>query len=112
MVVAITILTLSLLIIYQAASGAARNVRIDHRYTQALLLSQSLLAKVQQPTQQRLMQREGKHEEDYHWQLELSPIDGSAEGLQLYSVTVKVSWQDGPNSRHVQLNSVVARERL
>src|SRR6056297_2996658 len=44
MVVAIAILGLALGALYQAASGATRNVRIDERYAYAVELARSLLA--------------------------------------------------------------------
>ena len=42
--VAITILALALAVLYQAASGATRNVRSDEKYAYGVELARSLLA--------------------------------------------------------------------
>ena len=44
MLVALVILALSLSVLYQAAMGATRNVRVASEYTDAVMLAESMLA--------------------------------------------------------------------
>ncbi|MBL6699470.1 MAG: type II secretion system protein, partial [Luminiphilus sp.] len=44
MLVALVVLSLSLGVLYQAAAGATRNVRVAAEYTEAVMLAESKLA--------------------------------------------------------------------
>ncbi len=107
MIVAMVILSLSLGMLYQAAAGATRNVRIDERYSYAALLAQSLLA------EHSLLPAAGAggggEVEDYRWRLAstLLPAEEGAEPIPLHLLTATIEWSDGGNTRQVELVTVV-----
>lgn len=105
MLVAMVILSLSLGILYQAAGGATRNVRIDERYTYAVQIAQSLLADNSQVPPGGVG---GSGESgDFRWRLdsELLP-DDSATGIELYRLEAVVTWGE-PGGRELVLNTIV-----
>ncbi len=111
MVVAISILAFALGALYQAASGATRNVRIDERYAYAVELARTLLAEntVVKPSG---VNKSGETESGYRWQVVTGPIQAggsSAVNDLLLQITVSVSWVDASKTRQVQLDSAVEK---
>ncbi len=116
MVVAISVLSLALGMLYQAASGATRNVRTDERYAYGVELARSLLAD-NQLVAGGGVDKAGETAGGFRWRVVSAPVVGEVgfgPGLSLEQVEVRVAWRDGLRDRQVVLNSVVAArgERL
>lgn len=109
MLVAIAILALSLGALYQAVSGATRNIRSDEKYAYGVELARSLLAdNAMVPLQGRSAR--GETAGGFQWRVESAPLVGVVEGFEsglLQDIEVVVSWQDGERRRQVLLQSVV-----
>ena len=114
MLVALVVLSLSLGVLYQAAMGATRNVRVASEYTDAVMLAESMLAEYSYITDENfsLSGRFGQ----YDWQISSWPViqdDGLApehravtpQALQYLEVVV--SWPGRQTSRIVDLLTVV-----
>lgn len=109
MLVAIAILALSLGALYQAVSGATRNIRSDEKYAYGVELARSLLAdNAMVPLQGRSAR--GETAGGFQWRVESAPLVDVVEGFEsglLQDIEVVVSWQDGERRRQVLLQSVV-----
>jgi general secretion pathway protein I len=109
MVVAIAIMALALGTLYQAASGATRNVRVDEKYAYGVELARSLLAdNAQIPLSG--VRGGGETEGGFIWRVSSRAIGsggGRTSKINLHHIEVGVSWQDGLKTREVVLNSVV-----
>ena len=109
MVVAIAILALSLGTLYQATSGATRNVRSAEKYAYGVELAKSLLA------DNSLVPINGKSasgqtQGGFSWSVRTSPVEmANTRALKgaLHNLEVVVSWSDGKKRREVLLNTVV-----
>jgi len=109
MVVAVAILALALGALYQAASGATRNVRSDERYAYAVELARSLLEANARVTGGGV-NASGETAGEFEWQVTTRQIDLGRSALaaaSLHDIEVAVRWRDGGRSREVVLNSVV-----
>lgn len=111
MVVTMAILGLALGALYQAASGATRNVRSDQRYAYAVELARSLVAEHAVVPRSGL-DVAGETSGGFRWSAVATPVrrsrtSGLDEG-QLQRLRVIVAWPDGTRQRQVELNSVVA----
>ena len=108
MMVAIAILALSLGALYQAVSGATRNVRSDEKYAYAVELARSLLANNAMVPRSG-WDSDGKTRGDFSWEVHAVPIDFSRSlpPGALQSIEVSVSWPDGRKNRVLTLYSVV-----
>ena len=107
MVVAIAILGLALGTLYQAVSGASRNVRTDEKYAYGVELARSLLASYSVVPSGGLSQS-GETSGEFSWEVNAQPADtpsGMAEGA-LQMIEVSVAWRDGGKRREVRLHSV------
>lgn len=114
MLVAMVILALSLGVLYQAAAGATRNVRMDERYTYAVQIAQSLLAEYP------FVKREGVSASgvmgDLRWQLRSEPYteglpalaaDSDPEAVPtLHQLEAVVRWE-GSEARELRLVTLV-----
>lgn len=108
MIVAISILSLSLGVLYQAVSGATRNVRTDEKYAYGVELARSLLANYSLVPASGLNAR-GETAGEFHWEVQASPLE-SGSGMQpglLQKIAVEVSWPDRGKSKNITLHSVV-----
>ena len=109
MVVAIAILALSLGALYQAVSGATRNVRSSEKYAYGVELARSLLADNALIATDGSNKR-GETQGGFNWSVLSSPINLPNSTLPrgaLHNLEVSVSWQDGLKRRQVVLHSVV-----
>lgn len=109
MMVAIAILALALGSLYQAASGATRNVRTGERYAYGVELARSLLAN-NLIVPDRGLNSAGETSGGYSWQVVSAPRQGGRGNRlesQLQDIEVSVSWFDGSKKRSVVLHSVV-----
>jgi general secretion pathway protein I len=116
MMVAISILALALGALYQAASGATRNVRTSERYAYGIELARSLLAdNAMVPAEG--VNSSGETGSGYAWRVQTRPLDLGRSGMgraRLHDVEVGVAWFDGNKRREITLNSIAegyARER-
>ena len=109
MVVAIAILALSLGVMYQAASGATRNVRSDERYAYGVEMARTLLAD-HSVVPNAGIDAAGKTSGDFEWSVLTSPVelpDSGQDSPSLHNIQVSVSWPDGSKFSRIVLASVV-----
>lgn len=109
MMVAMSILAVALVALYQAASGATRNVRVDEKYAYAVELARSLLAD-NAVVPLNGVNKQGETEGGFRWRVTARAINLSRTSLvngSLQDIEVGVGWEDGSKVREVVLNSTV-----
>jgi general secretion pathway protein I len=110
MVVAMAILSLSLGALYQATSGATRNVRADEKYAYGVELARSVLASYASIPRQGV-DAHGETSGGFTWSVMSSPLPVNSQKLpagSLHNIEVSVVWQDGRKQGAVVLDSVVS----
>ena len=109
MVVAMAILAFSLAALYQAVSGATKNVRSGEKYAYGVELAKSLVAANYEIPIGGIVQS-GRTAGEFSWQVrsaEVSLGNSSLPDGALHELEVLVNWQDGLRQREVILRSVV-----
>ena len=104
MLVAMSILGLALGALYQASTGATRNVRVDERYAYGVETARSLLADytvINGPG----VNDSGTTAGGFEWRVQSRRRQ--QRGPVLHDIEVGVAWYDGDRRREVVLNSVV-----
>jgi general secretion pathway protein I len=101
--VAFSIMMLSLGVLYQAAGGSVRNLATSERQTHAILLAQSLLS-LHQAVPPGGLSASGSSEKAFDWVLSAVPAvgvqaDPERASWPLYRLDVEVAWQDGERRR-------------
>ena len=110
MMVAIAILGLALGALYQAASGATRNVRTSERYAYGVELARSLLAQYEIVPAGGVNQS-GETAGGFQWRVESHPRQLPRHrlgNLQFHDLEIGIAWFDGSKRKQLVLNSVVA----
>ena len=109
MLVALSILAMTLGVLYQTTSGATRNVRTDERYVFGVELARSLLVEYGQVPLEGGSWK-GETDGGFFWKVEASPIEIPLEILfsgALQKVDIEVGWSDGRRERKFELSSIV-----
>ena len=119
MLVALVVLSLSLSVLYQAAMGATRNVRVASEYTDAVMLAESMLAEHSHVTEENFAVT-GRYAQ-YDWQVSswpaqvddgLDPEQRAVAPRALQYLEVVVSWPGPSAPRNLNLLTVVPLREL
>jgi general secretion pathway protein I len=109
MIVALSILALTLGALYQATAGATRNIRVDEKYAYGVELARSLLAdNGRVPATGK--SASGETSGGFSWSVKTNPLSferRSQSNTLLHEIEVGVNWIDGGKRREVLLHSVV-----
>lgn len=108
--VAFIIAGLALGILFQGGIGGLTTAKVAARYGEALSRAESHLAMAGIGPEFQPQDRQGDEGGGYHWRLRIQPVAvGAAEPGKpvpaLYAITVNISWQEGPRSRVVTLQT-------
>ena len=109
--IAFSILALSLGILLKIFSAGVNTAIIAENYSAAVELSESLMAKTGIETPLQTGQSTGLESNIYHWRIDISPFTPNADDIdtktlmaELFKVKVTVNWADGHASdRQVEL---------
>lgn len=119
MLVALVVLSLSLSVLYQAATGATRNSRVAAEYTEAVMLAESVLAEHSYISEENYSASGGFG--DYRWLVTSWPAlyenanasdDGALLPMPLQYLEVAVSWPGGSSPRTLELITVVPLQQV
>ncbi|MCK0511880.1 type IV pilus modification PilV family protein [Aromatoleum buckelii] len=104
--VALTIMALSLASLYHATGGSVRAMVEADRQTRALFLAQSMLA--QYPAVPNGGVRDQGLYDDMRWRLisEAWPVAGDSPPVLLHRIVVEVEWSDRGRQRQLTLASI------
>lgn len=108
MVVAIAILGISLGMLYQAAGGATRSVKVSEDYAYAVSIAQSLLA-LHNTAPPDGVSLKDETADGYRWSVQTSELALAEDTDQptVYAIEVTVQWGQERNPRSFVLSSVV-----
>jgi general secretion pathway protein I len=99
--IAFSILALSLGILLKIFSGGVNNAVVAEDYSAAVQIAESLMAKTGVETPLQTSQESGLENDKYNWLVEISPFEFNPENIDitnltavLFKVKVIVSWGD------------------
>jgi general secretion pathway protein I len=110
--IAFSILALSLGILLKIFSAGVNNAGVAEEYTVAVQIAESLMAKTSLDTPLQIHEETGVINDKYHWQVSVLPFQFMAENLDvatipaiLFKVKVIVNWSDNSaaDGRQIEL---------
>ncbi|QTA84344.1 type IV pilus modification PilV family protein [Desulfonema magnum] len=117
--VAMMILSISLVIILQLFSGGLRSGKLSENYTRAIFharekMEETLLAKALEDEV-----TEGNFEDGFKWKSEIVYLapeekDGEKkkEPVDMFNITIEISWNEGRNKKHFQISTLKIAKKL
>lgn len=114
--VAITILGISLILIFATFSQGLTALNVDRAYSTAVILAKSKMGEVDLLEELSGGEEEGLSTGGYLWRREITetlgrPGEEDERRTRLIHVRVVVSWSDGPRQRRVALETLRLRVR-
>ena len=109
LMVALAIMALALGVLYRAIGGGVRTVGDTSRYSQAVIIGESVLQSRDAVPSEGW--RDAGQWEEFRWSVASAPYEtGDGLAIALHRVQVDVSWVDGPRERVFSL--VTLRPRI
>ena len=119
--VAFTILALTLGAMFQVFGGGLRAARVGDEYTRAVMFAESRLAALSASAELEEGETGDEIDDRYRWRAVVEPYSWAAEGedveepanlaVQPLLVRVEVSWEEGGDRRAVTLTSLRLQNR-
>lgn len=110
--VAFSILAISLGILLNIFSGGLRTAILSEDYVNAITLSESLLSRMGTEFALEPGEQSGDYDEKYSWTVQVEPFfieqlpEQENPQHQLYSIHVAVFWGDGDQQRSMELDTL------
>ncbi len=110
--VAFSILAVSLSILLQIFSTGVNTAIVAEEYTIATQIAESLMAKVGVEEAMVLGEKSGVENDKYYWQLLIEDAQRNDQEIdqdgtiQMLDIKVNVQWGEGSNARNVELNTL------
>ena len=108
--IAFSILAVSLSILLNIFASGVNNAGIGEDYTNAVQIAESLMAKTGVETPLQISQKAGINHDKYYWQVIVQPfnfnpdqVDTTTLPVTLFKVSVTVNWGDDSHARQVKL---------
>ncbi len=112
-IVAMTILSIVIVLVMQLFSAGLKMSRVSCDYTRAVIYAKGIMEQISDPP----ADDSGEFEDGYTWETEIAPYEDSEEmAANLMQIKVKVSWSDGLRSDKVieivSLRALIEEEAL
>jgi len=109
--VSLTILTISLLVLFQIFSGGLYNIEHREQNYKAALFAKSLAARLGRELPLETGLQKGESEQGYEWIIEITPYDTYHEVVlpqstqgQLYAIYIHLKWQSGIRQKNLEFS--------
>jgi general secretion pathway protein I len=114
LLVAFSIMAMSLGILYRATGSSARNMGDAEQYQRAIVLGQSLLS--MRDSVPPTGWKESGHSGGFSWQVQSVPFSTPVsthrpEATRLHEVAFLVAWSDGSRPRQLELVTLLPQDR-
>jgi general secretion pathway protein I len=108
--VAMMILSIALVIIFQQFSGALNAGHISESYTRAVWHAREKMDELLLYETLSEDNQEGDFEDEYRWRYRIEQVKSDSglnlEGFASFTITVWVSWEQGRNTKQVDISTL------
>ena len=109
--VAITVLSICLVVIMELFAGGLKNGMLTGKYTSAVFHGRAIMEEILLSPALITGDHAGDFGDGFIWNVQVFPVEKTEENnmvtpLTMMQVSVDVSWNDGKKERHVRLNTL------
>lgn len=114
---AIAVLAISLVVIFQLFSGGLRSSRLTEEYDRAIFHAKEKMEEILLPEELSEGILEGKFEDSFRWRSEVIRVEPPEEEearlpFDTFNITVGVMWGEGASERQLEISTLEIREKL
>jgi len=118
--VAISVLAISLVVILQLFSGGLKSVRLSNQYTRAIFYAREKMEEILLMEDLEAGSQEGSQEDEsedpFRWRAEIVLIEPEEEEasklpFDTLGIMVDVMWQEGEKEKHFQISTMKVVEK-
>ncbi len=113
--VAVSVLAISLVVILQLFSGGLKARKLSEQYTRGVFHAREKMAEILLDPDLSEGETEGQFEDDYQWQavitLVVSEEDEQKLPVDLLNVALKVTWRDGEKEKTFFIDTLKVAEK-
>jgi len=109
--VAISVLAISLVVILQLFSGGLKSVRLSDQYTRAIFYAREKMEEILLMEDLETGSQEGKSDESLRWRAEVVLIEPDEEEVSelpydSLKIVIEVMWEEGEKEKHFQISTM------
>ena len=114
--VAMMILSISLTVILQLFSGGLKAAGMSENYTRAVFYAREQMEAILLAEEFESGTWKGEFDDDFRWKSDIVWLEPSEEEkdripLDIFSITVKVIWNEGPNEKSFEIGTLKLAEK-
>lgn len=114
--VAMMILSISLTLILQLFSGGLKSAGISEKYTRAVFYAKEQMEAVLLAEEFESGTWKGEFDDEFGWKTDIVRLEPSEEEkdrlpLDIFSITVTVSWNEGADEKNFQISTLKLAEK-
>ena len=114
--VAISILSISLVVIFQLFSGGLKSSRLSDQYTRGIFHAQEKMAEILLSTDFSEEEAEGEFDDSFRWKSAIVRIEQAEDEeaklpFDTFNITVEVMWHEGDKEKHFAISTMKVVEK-
>lgn len=114
--VAISILSISLVVIFQLFSGGLKSSRLSDQYTRGIFHAKEKMEEILLSTEFSEEEVEGEFGDSYRWRSEIVPLEQSEEEasklpFNTYNIKVEIFWDEGSKEKNFAISTMKVVEK-
>ncbi len=114
--VAISILSISLVVILQLFSGGLKSSRLSDRYTKGIFHAKEKMEEVLLSTEFTEEENEGEFDDSYRWKSEIVRVEQLEEEepklpFNTFNIKIDVMWDEGNKEKHFAISTMKVVEK-
>ena len=114
--VAISILSISLVVIFQLFSGGLKSSRLSDQYTKGIFHAKEKMEEILLSTEFLEEEAEGKFGDSYRWRSEIIRIEQAEDEeaklpFDTFNIEVDVMWYEGDKEKHFAISTMKVVEK-
>jgi len=115
--VAMSILSISLVIILQLFSGGLKSSRLSDNYTRAIFYAREKMEEILLDDNFTDRAMEGEFNDDFEWKVQTLRLEPAQEGearlpVDIFSIKVNVNWHEGSKEKHFEISTLKTVEKV
>jgi general secretion pathway protein I len=114
--VAMSVLSISLVVVFQVFSGGLKSSKLSERYTRAIFYAREKMEEILLSDELTEAVTEGEFEDSFKWKAEVALVEPIEEDepklpFDIFNIKVDVWWEDMDRGKHFEISTTKIAEK-